>query len=288
MIERLNFYDVYGYFIPGLVFVGLLWLPFAIANESFLKLDWSSALVVLVLAYIAGHLIQGIATGAIPSTKKEKGNRYPSDFLLDSNDRTFSPEVRDAVIFRILIRFGLDVRDAVRREEIPLVSKRRSDAFLMCRRALIQTGLASYAEQFEGMYALMRGVTTACIFGTGYYLGLLIRYVARDLSNIAIPSTFSLAGAIITLFILILAIFAIGPARREKSLQVSLFCLVYALLLFAAVLIPFENNVSTSPSFLFVISIVLIFVALRCYVLYDDYSRLFAATVYRDFCVMKP
>lgn len=288
MIERLNFYDVYGYLIPGIVFVGLLWLPFAITNEAFLKLDWSSALLVLVLAYIVGHLIQGIASGAIPSTKKDKGNRYPSDFLLDSDDRTLSPEVRNAIIFRILIRFSLDVRDAVRSERSPLVSKRRGDAFLMCRRALIQQGLASYAEQFEGMYALMRGVTTACIFGIGYYLGLLIRYVARDVLNIDIPSTFSIACAIITLLILVLTIFAIGPTHRGKSLQVSLFWLVFALLLFTAALIPFEANVSTVPTFLFAMSIVLMFVALRCYVLYDEYSRLFAATVYRDFCALKP
>jgi hypothetical protein len=59
MVERLNFYDVYAYLIPGIVFVSLLWLPFAITNEAFLKLDWSSALLVLVLAYIAGHIIQG-------------------------------------------------------------------------------------------------------------------------------------------------------------------------------------------------------------------------------------
>ncbi len=287
MIERLNFYDVYGYLLPGSVFVALLWLPFAIGNETLLKLDWSSALLVLVLAYIAGHLIQGLALHALPSTKKDKGNRHPSDFLLDSDDTTLSPEIRNTTIFRISVKFGLDVGNAGRLQDASLVSKRRSDAFFMCRRALIQNGLSSYAEQFEGMYALMRGVCAACIFGVAYYLGLLIRYVTRDLLNVAVPSTFSAVPAVLALLLLFFAVLAIRPARRKKRVQVSLFWLVPALLLVAAALIPSRASVSPAPSFLLAMSMTLLFVSLRCYVAYDEYSRLFAATVYRDFCALK-
>jgi len=287
MVERLNFYDVYGYLIPGLVFVGLLWLPFALENETFLRLDWSSALLVLVLAYITGHIIQGLVMSALPSTKRDKGNRYPSDFLLDGDDTTLSPEVRDRITLRVAIKFGLDVKDPVRPEDRPAVSKRRSDGFLMCRRALIQDGLASYAEQFEGMYALMRGLSGACILGLGYYIGLFIRYLARDVLNISIPSAFTVGAVLMTFLALLLAVLAVCSASRRKNIQALLFWLTVFLLLMLATLLPPDVDAASAPSFLVLVSVILVFVALRCYTAYDEYSRLFAATVYRDFGALK-
>lgn len=287
MVERLNFYDVYGYLIPGLVFVTLLWLPFAVENETFLKLDLSSALLVLVLSYVAGHLIQGLAINALPSTKKDKGNRYPSDFLLDRNDTNLSPEVKDRVTLRITIKFGLDVGDPNRPEDRLMVSKRRSDAFFMCRRALIQAGLASYAEQFEGMYALMRGLSGACILGLGYYLGLLIRYLARDVLNIPIPSMFFVGVVAIAPLVLLLALLAVYPTSWRNTIQVVTFWSLASFLLLLATQIPPETDVATAPSFLILLIVILVFVSLRCYSDYDRYSRLFAETVYRDFCVLK-
>ncbi len=289
MLERLNFYDVYAYLIPGIVFVGLLWLPFAVTNETFLKLDWSSALLVLVLAYIAGHVIQGLANSAFPSTKKDKGNRYPSDFLLDHDDGTFCPEVKERLTRRILITFDLDVRDPIATADRSAVTKRRSDAFLMCRRALIQEGRASYAEQFEGMYTLMRGLTAAWILGSAYYLGLLIRYAERDLLNIHAPLLFFESAVAIILLALLTAVRVVCSVdhTRKTKFQKQLFWLVTFLLFLLAALIPPEAVVAMAPSFLIGLNVTLLFLFLRCYSAYDEFSRLFAATVYRDFCALK-
>ena len=50
MVEKFNFYDIYGYLLPGLVLIGLFWLPFGLILNLWPKAELSSALLVLLLA----------------------------------------------------------------------------------------------------------------------------------------------------------------------------------------------------------------------------------------------
>jgi hypothetical protein len=43
VIERFNFYDVFGFFIPGSVLLLLLWLPVGLARRSFPSSDLTSS-----------------------------------------------------------------------------------------------------------------------------------------------------------------------------------------------------------------------------------------------------
>src|SRR6185503_15524617 len=63
--------------------------------------------------------------------------------------------------------FKLDVKDG----ENDRISRKRQDAFLLCRSTLIASKAASYGEQFEGMYTLMRGLAGAFAFGSLYHIG---------------------------------------------------------------------------------------------------------------------
>jgi len=289
MIERLNFYDVYGYLIPGLVLVTLIWLPYGLTDGALVSIDWSSALLALVFSYIAGHLIQGLARVALPSTRKDKNgeSRYPSDILLDDGGESLSPEVKSCLVRRIQDQFGIDVTNA--RNEDPEIRRRhRLDAFMLCRRVLIQKGVASYAEQFEGMYALMRGVTTATIFGVSYYIGLLIRSQVGFMDT-TIKAWFLPAAVIDMFVILILAISSLNlkAPGRKQLVQRWLFWLITALLFLLAVLVaPDKAHWVNSPSTLFYICFTLAFVSLRSYGAYHEFSRRFAETVYRDFCAL--
>jgi len=167
VIERLNFYDVYGYLLPGLALLGVGWFPFWFVAGSPFPAALSSALFALVVSYVFGHLLQRLARTAFPQGRAKDG-RFPSDYLLDKDDPELRPEVRAHVIDLIQRKFDLSVGAAAQAAE---ATDRRNEAFLLCRRALIQQKAGSYAEQFEGMYALMRGLAAVAALSVGYHLG---------------------------------------------------------------------------------------------------------------------
>ena len=100
MINRFNFYDVYGYFLPGSFCSRCSGCP----SES------------------------SIAYG--------RAARYPSDIILDPEDKTFSPAFKDKLAGQIKTLFDIEVTG-----EPPAVSARRQDAFFLCRSALMKGGL---------------------------------------------------------------------------------------------------------------------------------------------------
>jgi hypothetical protein len=164
MISKFNFYDVYGYFLPGLVLLTLLWLPFGIIDRVWPGGELVTALIAIPFAYVVGHVLQTMAVPAFPSTGRDsQGNRrYPSDIILDPEDNTFSPEFKEKLVNRIKSQFEIDVTG-----KPPTVSARRQDAFFLCRSVLIKGKTVSYGEQFEGMYALMRGLGASFLLGFG-------------------------------------------------------------------------------------------------------------------------
>ena len=160
MIKNFNFYDVYGYFLPGFTLLALIWLPFGMFHDLWPRAELSSALVAIVFGYIAGNFLQILAAPAIPSTIKETWKRrYPSEVLLDAGDDTFSPGFKEALTERIVARFG------------EKYSSHPQDAFFRCRSFLVQHKAASYVEQAEAMYAFMRGLTAAFALGAVYHVG---------------------------------------------------------------------------------------------------------------------
>ena len=89
MIDRLNFYDVYGYFIPGTVLLALLWLPIGITTGTWPPAELSSTIVALIASYLVGHLIHAWVSEAYPHTKN---GRPPSTVMLDDADTLISPQ----------------------------------------------------------------------------------------------------------------------------------------------------------------------------------------------------
>lgn len=283
MIERFNFYDLYGYLIPGIVLLALLWLPFGLADQAFLKLDFSSAIFALVFGYVAGHLLQGLALTAFPSDRP----RFPSDFLLDEDDPTFSPDLKARLREKIKAEFGIDVGRTAG-ADAGVLKRCRQDAFMLCRRSLVQKEVASYAEQFEGMYALMRGVAAACILAIGYNLGFLTQILGP--SSVSSSRKF-LIGLLFLLLIAALigaVITNLEPntaARWEGLSRRGLFWLTsFILYLFGT--LSEEKVAEAFRSWVFVVGLCLVlgFVSARSFGAYRRFSRHFAETVYRDFC----
>src|SRR5690349_8493925 len=99
MIQNLNFYDIYGYLIPGLTLAILLWLPRGLTSGKWPSADWTSALLGVVIGYVIGHLIQIVGRNALPS--QTMNGRFPSEALLDSDDKSFSPSLKQRLQTRI-------------------------------------------------------------------------------------------------------------------------------------------------------------------------------------------
>ncbi len=166
--ESFNFYDLYGYLFPGVALALFLLFPFACYQQiPASNFGLGSALAGTIGAYIAGHLLQTIAVRALPSKFPDTHRvlRFPSDSMLDGDDRTFTSKLKSDVAAEILKVFGIDVNDPSGQ------AANRNDAFFLCRDTLVAAKQATYVEQYQGMYSMMRGLSVALLFGSSYMAG---------------------------------------------------------------------------------------------------------------------
>lgn len=175
MIEKFNFYDVYGYFLPGLALIGVLWFPIGMATHAWPKADWGSALSAVVAAYLLGHLMLYVSTKVVPSYDVKKStpeqDRYPSATVMDKDSSDLSSDLREKIARAVNGQFNLNLHTEDCTGQFDAV---RNDAFFLARHALIRDKEASYAEQFEGMYSLARGLAVAFAVAVAYYLGWVL------------------------------------------------------------------------------------------------------------------
>lgn len=170
MIEKFNFYDLYAYFLPGVILLALMLIPFALTVPF--SSSFQSGILALVLSYVFGYLVQSVARVLFPSTVRKKGQeRYPSQILLDADDRRLSSELKTMIGKFISQQFGLQV---IASGDVAAIDRARDDAFRLCRTYLLQESKKSYAEQLQGMYAFFRGASTACLLGLPAYMSVAV------------------------------------------------------------------------------------------------------------------
>ncbi len=205
MIDRFNFFDVYGYLIPGLVLTLVLGLPHAIIRPSILSIDLGSGVALIVVAYVLGQQLYGLAELTIVSKmwvkeKEKKRLRHFSEFILYDHDPTNSfgsNAAREALRTSIDKYFAAPV--AANAATAPPATEPHRH-FLSCRAALLQKKRASYAEQYQGMYVLARSAAAACALGICHLLGwisILVPVHGRvpRLLLVALSMSVALAGA---------------------------------------------------------------------------------------------
>lgn len=269
MIERFNFYDVYGYLLPGLALLGILWFPLWLLAGRELPPAWWSAAVALVLGYLAGHVVARLGQNALPYSGVR--GQQPSDGLLEMEDHRLPTLVKTQIIEAIERHFKmpLPANDPDERR------RRTQAAFFFCRRALLREDAASYAEQFEGLYSLLRGCAAVAILSFSYYLGWAT-------SDLLVTELFlNLSGyAVIPVLILILFL-----SERSWLLWVLAALLFPLGLYLGATLVPTRLPVVTSV-LLLAIALGSLFLAIRFYLGYRYFAEQFAITVYRDFFVL--
>ena len=211
MIDRFNFFDIYAYLLPGVAFLGLMWLPFGIVGGSWPSADLSSALFSLVAAYIVGHVLYYPAKAALPTGDKENniasrrnpspalqkptaetgdqsGKKdahrgaekliHPSEYLLDVKDPTFPESFKTGLEKLINDRSQGAVTVNIHldwnntdEKAKEKESEQRALAFLLCRSTLVTCNAASYGPQFEGLYQFLRCLTVVFALGFFYHMG---------------------------------------------------------------------------------------------------------------------
>jgi hypothetical protein len=192
MIERFNFYDIYGYLLPGGLLLGLLWLPFGLLMGKWPPADWGSAILALGLSYIVGHILHALSEAAFPSEFRDKAGkrRQPSDLLVDKEgEEALQPRYRLGnlkyrLAAQIERKFGSRINvEAPWTKDLKTC---RSVAFFKCRSFLIEKKAAAYAEQQQGMYVLLRGAGAAFVYAFALYLGLGLGALAYSSSPISL------------------------------------------------------------------------------------------------------
>ena len=171
MIDKFNFYDVYGYFLPGAAMVLLFWLPFGLVRNSWPGSDLASAFIGVALAYFVGHLLQMFCTKVLPSTitsEVDGRGRFPSAMVIDKDSANLPMDFKTKLAEQVKKRFGLDLGIDKPSEE---VDKIRNAAFFQARHVLMQAKEFSYGEQFEGLYALLRALCAAFALACAHYTG---------------------------------------------------------------------------------------------------------------------
>ncbi len=274
MINRFNFYDLYGYVVPGLAFVTALWLPYVVIPTGVKTPDLTLALGLVVLAYVVGHFVQVVAARALPSTFVDAAGkfRHPSDIILDENAAPDVPplpkHMRDRLIAKVKAWFGPNAADP------------GEQAFFLCRSALLQRGKGGYSEQMQGMYTLMRGLTIALLFASAYYFGWCL----------AGHPDAQFIGVVVAAVIAVMGGFLIYNGRPVLDISVAVAHLLVPAFILAGTGYVLGDRlgaarVASAPfGYIAVLILLLVFATFRSF---RKFAVEFAMTVYRDFLVLE-
>jgi len=286
MIERFNFYDIYGYLLPGTLLLGIFWFPFALGTGKLPASEISTTLLLLALGYISGHILQTLASVVVASDVADDNGvqRSPSSILLDASCTRFSKEFRTGLGAKVSAAFGLEILG----DGANALSNRNA-AFLQARAYLIRNKAANYVEQFEGLYAMMRGLGCAFFLGFAYLLGWALSFhwqirclgagvwlglVASGVASLALSATF-----------LFVKRSRDAERLRDRWLAVCLAVFGSAVGYFVGTWKPLPGRLEF---FLWSALPVTLLAGSRCLQTYRGYAEHFAETVWRDFAGLYP
>ena len=275
MIDRLNFYDIYAYLLPGTLLLILLWLPFGILGNT--QLSIGSLFVGIVLGYLAGHVLQAMAREMFPSKEQTKdGRRSPSSILLDAEDNELTKEMKIQLKDQIQKIFNLDVYSRSKTDDADCS---RRDAFHLCRARVVNSDRDSYAEQFQGMYALLRGCAMACLLAALVFSGITTSLLTDSVDCLSRIS-FLLVGSTIVFGI---ATWLTGDRKKVWFKLFGIFLIITAGYILTDTLELTHIAIDRHGMFLVILLIIILSLA----VLFKNESyrfmRQFARTIYLDF-----
>ena len=282
MIEKFNFYDVYGYFIPGIVLVAMFYGPFLLTAWQPMPTltEFTAVVLAVIVSYLIGYFMQSMATNAISS---KFNGVHPSTRMLNPSDSTFTPEFKLALQAQARSLFGLDVD--VSKTGDQLTDAARTDAFFLARALNNSRGSGAYSEQFQGLYSMMRGLVVSFGLGCAYMIGWGASYWHH-------PCIIPIALVILT--ISLAATLGLAIYRFKEGLRSNSRCSTdrWSLVAFAALLFACGTLIAQSQIIDFRADliywtgfVVLLAACFRFYVAYEFFSNEFAKAVWTGFRV---
>jgi hypothetical protein len=297
MIDKFNFYDLYGHAIPGLILVVLVWIPFGLTGAKLPDADLGSAVLGVVVGYVLGHVLQILAQGAFPSKFSDsRGSklRYPSDIFLDEDNPKLIAAFKRRLLEKIDKDFQLDVRDSafLSPPDANLRQATRDHAFRLCRSALLRGDKFSYAEQFNGMYVLMRGLVAAFLVAAFFYVGWTVGWTAKYFADpsyvvVTILGLDVFAG---TLMAVIMRWLLAPPGEWPKSEALWIWGVAGAVSITGSILAIRTADFETwkTPCSLLAGGVALCFLAFLSRKSHLQFAGEWVTTIYRDFLLVGP
>jgi hypothetical protein len=287
VIKQFNFYDIYGYLLPGVLLVGMLWLPIGILTNWWPKQDLSEGAMLVALAYILGHLLRSVSSPLVPSkiSDSESRQRNISEWLLDHSNAKFNGDFKVHLEEQVKCLFGLSIDVAQDGDGHGKISSDRQVAFFQARSYLVAKKAAAYAEQFEGMYSMMRGLGCALLAGAAYTAGWALSLHRSHMLLVVgcAVSTATLAGTLIRVWT------HLWPKEQAGKHAVPAFLWLVSFLgagFCIGVSRPaaFFIHAPAHPEVILWGSVLLILIAAaQCFSAYREFADHFAQTVWRDF-----
>jgi hypothetical protein len=217
--------------------------------------------------------------------------RYPSDYFLDPTDPELPKAVKDKVAELVKTQFGLNLEvdksgDQPAQGSNTTIDKVRNNAFLLARQVLIQGKAISYAEQFQGMYSVTRGLFAVFGLAFTYWLGWFLsaernRWVVRS-------AIIVLAAAVFALIIISFINKKISekkiPDKYKHGFEVGYAWCLAIMFLAAGYIAGVRYQVTWSNGTLLVfLAVCALLGSFRFKGAYDYFAGRFASTVWRDF-----
>lgn len=171
------------------------------------------------------------------------------------------------------------------------ISAQRNDAFRQARATLLKSDSKSYAQQFEGLYAMMRGLAITFWFGCFYYLGWAGSYCHKDFLQ-WIARSFLIGGlgaaGVLGFISNSINVSRGDEAQKNKKRKIRIERVAGLLLTLVALssgaLIGWRKTMTPAQAIaFFFFGLGAFLCAVRCYGAYTFFTKEFARAVWSDF-----
>ena len=303
MIKQFNFYDIYGYLLPGGLLLGMFWLPLGVVTLALPSETISKAVFLAGLAYIAGLLVQAVGAFVVPS--KIKGRVYSELVFDEGEEAELGVDVRKRLSEQVKQLFKIDLQVDKDGSKEPGAIAGRQTAFFQARTYLIQKKAAAYAEQFEGMYVMMRGLACAlgagAVYGAGWALSVARSHAQGSASLVWVGQHLAPVMKAVTVVAVVGTLVVSLGAVLSWNAKVGWTKPLWPKVLVAAVWLgdclsggfwigsmatPLKFKPAHPQAMLWAVVVVAVFAMLQCYSEYHRYTKVFALTVWRDFSAL--
>jgi len=186
MISKLTFYDFLGYIVPG----SILLLILVYWAESVVEFDLitvgsisgtGETVLFLVVAYLAGHLIQ-VAGRRFELSEKGKWGGYFSVQFLRPDSSYYSAEFRERLLGRVHETFDIaplqDEGDEKARDG------RLQEIFNLCYTLVVQRGISQHADIHNAIFGMFRGVIVLWLFAIALFTIAVLRHSAVTVASV--------------------------------------------------------------------------------------------------------